>query len=224
MWKREKVIEILNQARKIDWKYEKFGASLHQYILNPPIDASFVRYVEKQYGFALPEDYFRFITETGDGGAGPDYGIIPFADFLQKEKSSGAEKFRDAYRRSLSKPFMPRKMRADEIEEYAIATRETYERNPDRYYIYEKTESGNRCSTDGFYVLGTHGCQWDFGLIVSGSARGQVFDTDNEGAYGFVSDSFEAFYQNWLDQISDTEKLQKELEDRRKLYGLKQNK
>ncbi len=34
MWQREEIIEILNQARKIDPKCEVFGASRHQYKLN----------------------------------------------------------------------------------------------------------------------------------------------------------------------------------------------
>jgi len=213
MWKRERIIEILNQAQEIDSKYEQFGASKHRYRLNSPIRASFVRSVEKRYGFTLPEDYFCFITEVGDGGAGPDYGIDSFTEFLKKGKDAYAERFWEEYRNSLAKPFMPRKMAADEVKEYAIATREAYDRNPDRYYIYEKSEPYDLCDTDGFYVLGTHGCQWDFGLILSGDRRGQVFDTDNEGAYAFVAGSFEEFYQNWLDYISDTERFRMDLEE-----------
>jgi len=220
MWKREEVIELLKQAQRIDPKCEKFGAFGHQYKLNQPIQASFVRRVEERYGFTLPEDYFRFITEVGDGGAGPDYGIEPFTDFLEKGSSPGIEKFWEEYRLSLAKPFAPRKMMAEEVEEYAIITRDGYDKNPDRYYIYEKPEeSYDLCDTDGFFVLGTHGCQWDFGLVISGDRRGQVFDTDNEGGYGFAAHSFEEFYQNWLDYISDTEKFKKDLEEWKRILG-----
>lgn len=115
-------------------------------------------------------------------------------------------------------------MTSDEVEDYAIATREAYERNRDRYYVYEKPDGNDLCDADGFYVLGTHGCQWDFGLIISGDKRGQVFDTDNEGAYGFVSGSFTEFYQSWLNGISDAGRLLKELEERRRmLQALKKN-
>lgn len=187
----------------------------HRYRLNPPISVSFVRMVEEKYGFSLPEDYFRFITEVGDGGAGPDYGIVPFGDFLIEEKSPGAEKFKEAYRRSLANSFIPRQMLADEVEDYAF-TRAAYEQNPDSYFIYEKPDDNALCGTDGFLVLGTHGCQWDFGIITVGDKRGQVFDTDNEGAYGFASGSFNEFYQSWLDRISDTEGLRKKLEEWKK--------
>lgn len=216
MFKREEVIKILRQAQCIDSKFEIFGASTHRYRLNPPIRASFVRRAEEKYGFVLPEDYFRFITEVGDGGAGPDYGIKPFVNMLMEGKSPRSEKFREAYLYSLAKLFVPRQMMPDEVEDYAIATIEAYKRNPDRYFVYEKMDENDLCGTDGFYILGTHGCQWDFGLVLSGEKRGQVFDTDNEGAYGFISGSFDEFYQNWLDYISDTKKICEELERWRK--------
>lgn len=212
MLSREEISVILNEAQRMDEKCQMFGASRHKYLLNPPIRKSFVRQVEERYGFQLPEDYFHFITEVGDGGAGPDYGISPFSAFMIEGKSPGSEKFREAYRRSLTEPFTPRPMLINEVEEYAIATRKAYEQDPGRYFIYEKQDENELCDTSGFLVLGTHGCQWDFGLIISGEKRGQVFDTDNEGAYGFVACSFEQFYQNWLDWISDKERFLEELQ------------
>lgn len=214
-FKREDIINILNQAQCIDSKYELFGASKHQYKLNPPISASFVHEVEEKYGFTLPKDYFSFITEVGDGGAGPEYGIIPFGDFLEKGVSAGAEKFMEAYRQSVAYPFTPRQMKTDEVEDFAITTREVYEQNPERFFIYEKADDNDLCDTDGFLVLGTYGCQWDFGLVITGEKRGCIFDTDHEGAYGFVACSFYEFYRNWLERISDKRRLQDELEQRR---------
>lgn len=213
MLNRESIIEILNKAHQIDSECELFGASRHQYKLNPPISVSYVHDVEERYGFELPEDYFRFITEIGDGGAGPDYGITEFTYLMRKGSSPGVDKFLEAYRYSLAKPFTPRPLKADELEEYAaIATKEAYERDPDKYFVYNKAEARDLCDTDGFYVLGTRGCQWDFGLITAGERRGQVFDTDNEGGYCFQAGSFEEFYRNWLERISDMEWLNKELE------------
>lgn len=212
MFKREEVRKILAQAERIDSKYEMFGASKHQYKLNPPVDTEFVHMVEEKYHFKLPEDYFQFITQVGDGGAGPDYGIMPFGNFLMMGKSPGVEKFKEAYRLSLANSFTPRPLMSHEVEYYAIATREAYEQNPGEYFVYEKADDNDLCDTDGFLELGTHGCQWDFGLIISGKMRGQIFDTDNEGAYGFVAYSFDEFYQNWLDRISDIEGFRKEVE------------
>ena len=211
MFQREEVLAILNAARRIDENCEMFGASKHRYLLNPPIRKSFVRGVEERYGFKLPEDYFDFITEVGDGGAGPDYGITPFVELVQKGQNTRAEAYAADYRRSLAKEFTPRSMRTDEVDEYAIVTKEYYEKNPEQYFVYDKFDDDNLCITNGFFVLGTHGCQWDFGMVVSGERRGQIFDMDNEGAYGFAAYSFAEFYQNWLDRISDKEWFLKEL-------------
>lgn len=218
MFKREEIEQILDCARAVDKKYELFGADTHKYKLNPPIEASFVRTIEEKYGFILPEDYFQFITEVGDGGAGPDYGIQSFTELLTEGVDSYSKRYWEEYRYSLAKPFVPRPMVAEEVEEFAIATKEAYERNPAKYFICEEDLETRFCDTDGFFTLGTHGCQWDFGLIITGEKRGQVFDTDNEGAYGFVANSFTEFYQKWLNRLSDTEGLQKELEYRRELH------
>ena len=215
MLEREKIMGVLARARQMDPECQMFGASKHQYRLNLPIEASFVRSVEAEYGFSLPEDYFRFITEIGDGGAGPDYGIGSFTDFLESARSPGAERFREAYRRSLARPFAPWPMKPEDVGEYAVATKEAYAQNPGKYFIFYK-EDDQLCDTDGFYTLGTHGCQWDFGLITAGPRRGQVFDTDNEGAYAFLAESFDEFYQNWLESLADEEAFLQRLEPWRK--------
>ena len=217
MFQREETLKILSQAQKVDKKFELFGSSTHKYKLNPPIQASFVRSIEEKYGFTLPEDYFRFITEVADGGAGPDYGIQSFTEFLTEGVDSYSKRYWEEYRYSLAKPFVPRTMVADEVEEFSIATKEAYERNPNNYFIYEEDDETKFCDTAGFYTLGTHGCQWDFGLIITGDKRGQVFDTDNEGAYCFVANSFTEFYGKWLKGIADTEEVRRELEARREL-------
>lgn len=209
---RDKILKILAQARRIDPDCRMFGASAHQYRLNPPLSEQFVRQAEQLYGFSLPEDYVQFLTQVGNGGAGPDYGIEPFEHFLKKGASRNDERFWQAYRQSLSRPFLPRPLREEEVGQFAITTMEGYRQNPQRYFVYPKEDEDDFCDTDGFFTLGTHGCQWDFGLITAGPYRGQVFDTDNEGGYAWVSGSFSAFYQNWLDFLADEEGYRRAVE------------
>ena len=52
-----------------------FGANAHKFSLHPPVLTSAVVAYEEKYEFTFPEGYRRFITEVGDGGAGPFYGI-----------------------------------------------------------------------------------------------------------------------------------------------------
>ena len=177
--------------------------------------------IEEKYDFLLPDDYFQFITEVGDGGAGPHYGIEPFEDLVKRSLIQDAEEYNELYRKSLKNSFTPRPMLPDELENYAIATKTSYEQNPDKYFVYDKSDEDAECNFDGFYILGTQGCQWDFGIVTAGKMRGKVFVTDNIGAYCLIADSFEEFYKNWLNSISDTEKIKKSLHEQRKLFGRK---
>lgn len=206
----EEIKAVLNAAQELDKNCELFGAPRHRYALNPPAEKAYVRELEERYGFRLPKDYFHFITEIGDGGAGPDYGLSSFTAFFRTQASPKAEAYASACRGSLSKPFSPRPMGAEEVENYAIVTKERYRKHPERYFICDEFEDEGL--THGFLVLGTHGCQWDFGLAVTGDRRGQIFDMDNEGGYGFTAGSFAEFYESWLEFLSDGERFRKELE------------
>lgn len=204
------VTGILEKAHQIDRNCELFGASKHKYRLNPPISETTVRKVEERYGFQLPEDYVHFITKIGNGGAGPDYGIMSFEDsLLTKDKSN----FQEAYRSGLKKPCLLRQVRPEEIEDYAFS-KEAYEKNPDKFFVcvQEHGESDDDCFDNVFFTLGTHGCQYDFGLVVSGERKGQVFDTDNEQSYIFAASSFDEFYRQWLEWLSKSENIKRELE------------
>lgn len=209
MLQKEKVFKILKRAAVIDKHFELFGSDTHRYKLNPAISDKFVYDIEDTYGFTLPKDYFRFITEIGDGGACVDYGLIPFSKFTQKANSPSTERFYKSYRKSLSQPFCPRKMLLNEIEHFGF-TKESYEKSPDNFFVLEYPDDDeNLCDTKGFLVLGTHGCQWDYGIVITGEFRGMIFDTDNEGGFYLVADSFDEFYQNWLDGLEENNLKQK---------------
>ncbi len=209
MLQKEKVFKILKRAAVIDKHFELFGSDTHRYKLNPAISDKFVYDIEDTYGFTLPKDYFRFITEIGDGGACEDYGLIPFSKFTQTANSPSTERFYKSYRKSLSQPFCPRKMLLNEIEHFGF-TKESYEKSPDNFFVLEYPDDDESlCDTKGFLVLGTHGCQWDYGIVVTGEFRGMIFDTDNEGGFYLVADSFDEFYQNWLDGLEENNLKQK---------------
>lgn len=215
MLQKETIFKILKKAAVIDEHLELFGSSTHGYKLNPVISGEFIRTIESEYSFTLPEDYFRFITEIGDGGACVDYGLTPFSEFTQRASSPDAERFREAYRKSLSEPFCPRKMQSNEIGDFAF-TKESYEKSPNNFFVLEYLDDENICDTKGFFVLGTHGCQWDYGIVVTGEFKGKIFDTDNEGGFVLVADSFDEFYQNWLDGLEENE-LKQKIDSRRKI-------
>lgn len=54
-----------------------FGASKHRYRLHAPASLAAVCQFEGRHAIALPSDYRQFLTEISNGGAGPNYGVIP---------------------------------------------------------------------------------------------------------------------------------------------------
>ena len=214
MFRREEVERILEQARRIDPRLEMFGASNHQYRLGLPVDLTFVRSIEEEYHFQFPEDYVQFITEVGDGGAGPGYGLYPFGYYSTEAESTKETKTREIYLHGLGRELQLLPVDPEWLENFCIS-KEDYKKNPEKYF------QGSRGSFNwhndvlygpyGFFHLGTYGCWRDFGLITAGERRGQVFIHDTEGAFELEASSFQAFYQDWLDFILDTEQFQKEL-------------
>ena len=97
MFRREEVERILEQARRMDPQLEMFGVSEHQYRLGAPVDLTFVRSIEEKYHFRFPEDYVQFITEVGDGGAGPGYGLYPFSYYCTEAESAKEANAREKY-------------------------------------------------------------------------------------------------------------------------------
>ena len=196
MLDREEIVRILNEAQKADPDYIVFGAEKHKYELNPPIETVKVRAIEEKYGFTLPEDYFKFITEIGDGGAGPDYGLYPFADFEECN-----------YPTSIAKPFRLHNVSPEEAKEINLRY-EVYEQNKDKVFTNDEWPYEN-----GFLLLGTRGCQYDFIMPINEEHRGKVFDTDNETCFYLRAENFNDFYTNWLEDVAS----QKLLEEARRV-------
>ena len=71
------VLRLLNELDQRDPRRRVFGSSKNQYRLNPPLPLSTIEAFERQHGIVLPEDYRMFLTEIGNGGAGPAYGLFP---------------------------------------------------------------------------------------------------------------------------------------------------
>lgn len=219
MFHKEEVERILIQAQRMDPQMEMSGVSEHQYRLKPPVDLAFVRATEEEYHFQFPEDYVQFITEIGDGGAGPGYGLYSFGFYRTKAKSARDAKMRNTYLNGLSKELRLLPMNLAELEEFCISEKE-YQQNPEKYFI-NSPESFNwdNDTPYGFFHLGTYGCARDYGLVTTGERRGQIFIYDIEGGYELEAESFEKFYQNWLDFILDTERFQKELDMWRRIQN-----
>lgn len=50
----------------------------HHYELGLPLHESTIAQIEAKYGFTTPASYRQFLLSLGDGGAGPNWGLLPF--------------------------------------------------------------------------------------------------------------------------------------------------
>ena len=217
MFRRKEVERILEQARRMDPQLEMFGVVDHQYRLGSPVDLAFVRTIEEAYHFRFPEDYVQFITEVGDGGAGPGYGLYPFGYYCTEVESTKEAKAREIYLRGLGRELKLLPIESEWLEDFCIS-KEEYEKNPEKYFQGGKGSfNWDNDTPYGFFHLGTYGCWRDFGLITAGERYGQVFIRDTEGAFELEARNFQEFYQDWLNSILDTKQFQKELEEWRRI-------
>ena len=71
-----KIVEGLRFLRDAAHQRGVFGADLHEYKLRPRANEPDVGAFERRYSLRLPDDYRRFLTEVGNGGARP---YFPFS-------------------------------------------------------------------------------------------------------------------------------------------------
>ncbi len=67
---------LVGRLRELDTDFEEFGAKEHQYQFAPVVPLSRVRDFEKRHQFQLPQGYVAFLTQVGNGGAGPANGFF----------------------------------------------------------------------------------------------------------------------------------------------------
>ena len=97
MW--AEVLEKLERLKAIDKQCQAFGARTHRYILWPCLRPEEIEGVEQQLGVGIPEHLRLFYLEAGNGGAGPNYGLLPAAklrSYRADQPYPGIEKFRQA--------------------------------------------------------------------------------------------------------------------------------
>jgi hypothetical protein len=75
---KQTVIDLLADLKRTDRQFKNFGSGAHRYELNRPLPQADIEAFESEHNIRLPEDYRFFITEIGNGGAGPYYGLFPF--------------------------------------------------------------------------------------------------------------------------------------------------
>lgn len=173
--RKQNILNLLTKCKETDKNLKQFASESHEYKLNPPISKNKVIELENKYEFKLPEDYFWFITEVGNGGACHGYSM---------------DKFEDMYF-----DYLKYDNRIDLMREYSKKVNEgnanDIENTDFEYY--------------GILRFGTLGCSFSIGLIVTGENRGKVVYYDEEFyEEPFITcyDNFVDYYENWALETS----------------------
>ncbi len=70
------LLSLTERARHLDFELKLYGARQHRYEFAPVLPLTEVRDFEKRHRITLPSGYVEFLTQVGNGGAGPDFGIF----------------------------------------------------------------------------------------------------------------------------------------------------
>jgi SMI1 / KNR4 family (SUKH-1) len=184
VWSADAVRARLAAARAADPELRRFGADTHRYALGPPLDEAAVAEFEARHGVVLPAAHRSFLTEVGDGGAGPYYGLYPL-DGSGLHPVDVDERARPGH--------------------LAAAFPHTVAWNPVYYGPHpEITEDDYSADeqTAGSLVICHYGCGALFRLVVTGPARGQVWFDDRCSGGGLTpGPDFATWYGDWLHSL-----------------------
>ncbi|MGX9884774.1 SMI1/KNR4 family protein [Streptomyces sp. NPDC002276] len=161
-----------------DQERSRFGADTHRYELAPALPEAEIRAFEEAHAIDLPAQYRSFVTEVGNGPAGPGHGLMP-----------------------LTAP------RAEADEGWAVDDEWKEDRLPGRLAEpFPLTEplpgriGPSACGlTRGTLMLAEEGCGIYIRLILNGPRKGEVWQIDPDwGGFVPVNPGFRAWYTEWL--------------------------
>ena len=160
--------------------------------------------LEAQYDCELPADFRAFITQIGNGGAGPDQGLLGFCarhpeDFTDYEALGLPFRYTSAFNPT-HLLYEGTSLGPDDDREPTDEEQARLDANRDRYL-----DAFDRA---GALYLTDAGCNTHGLLIVSGPSRGQVWYEDVASGVGYLPEltelgarhTFASWYEAWLDR------------------------
>jgi HEAT repeat protein len=156
-----------------------FGVQRHGFRLAPPLPPAEAAQFEAAHRIALPPAYRRFITELGNGGAGPSYGLLPLSQGCAE--ASGT---------------------SDRLAEPSYFAPGTH--FEDTWWDERCDAEDEEAPLRGCLAIVHHGCTGYSYLVVTGTAAGRMVNLDYNGVpvpYVTEDADFLAWYERWLDEL-----------------------
>lgn len=185
--------DAVNRFAFEDMSYDTFGTWGHAHIFKPVLPESEVAAWEETLQIKLPQDYRLYLTQLGNGGPGPAYGIAPFKCSLNP---------------NFIKPCL---YSDDEAEKFNAAAQDWFDlENTDDEELYERyyqqhpneprlsfkdwdnqvmdanfDELEERLFNHGQVMIANQGCSLDIYLILNGSETGRCHCTNTDYDYSY---------------------------------------
>lgn len=180
--------EKMKLLRKLDGKFNLFGANSHKYRLNRRLTENELLDYESQYAVSIPAEYREFLERLGDGGFGPFYGLLQLRDndkMLQYRGLTDDEGLCKDFPFTRDNPF--RLDNDKELAELGEARNKYYEQG-----MLDEEEKADKAysecenilyelATQGVKFLCHEGCGMYNVLVMKGAEDGTVWHLDFSG-------------------------------------------
>ena len=178
VWNADLIHRRLAEIQQQDPEHKIFGARRHHHRLGPRLSTRDVTAFERKIGVELPKSFRAFLTEVGNGGAGPFYGLYNLEEAFRLD--------------AMEIPEGP-------LRFYTTPFPHTANWNPPLDALPEDYEEGRWIT--GSLLLAEFGCGAFHRLVVNGKVAGEVWFDDRcaDGGMAQERDFFE-WYMSWLDQ------------------------
>ena len=189
----EEVKYWVEKAREADPQCKVSGSGKHGYRFEKPISLAEVRTFEELHHLKLPENYVRVLTELGNGGAGPYYGLYSLyeIEFDESVQIGSDVTFLDA---SLTP------------EIWKQAVRELWEAKDDEEY----DELMRKIEANAVWI-GTEPGDYDTLLMCAGSENGKIISIDlSMDEYDpprFTHMTFEEWYLSYFQEVAANHRI-----------------
>lgn len=214
------IVRMLADLKRRDRKHRVFGSAAHDYKLNPPVPTSVIEEFEARNGITLPDDYRTFLTEIGNGGAGPYYGLFPFGQGDDGPWEEGG------LLGDVSQPFphveawnLPESYWEQEPDIPPDLTADEEERLWEAWDKVEQEDYWNPAIMNGAIPICHIGCALRQWLVTNGEQKGFVWDdfrADRRGVLPVIGEAgrqvtFSDWYMSWLEEAHREASMQRRL-------------
>lgn len=165
---------LADEGLRIDPKCHISGSIYHRWRFGETVNMQQIREFERDMNVKLPEMFVRYLTELGNGGAGPDYGIYSL-DEMRKRNLFIAER---ADLPVMLDHSLSDKQWTDFAYKYKILEDKIFGMEEEDDRVEKEYDDMIPQMISGGIIIGTLGCSMYSLLMCRGAARGEIFTVD----------------------------------------------